>query len=143
MAPPPIDFDAGVVDRRDTTAALTSEQLQRSRRLNSEGLEGLIPRAEELVKTGFYGGFVAFLPWMVAVIVAVVGTSMYFGDKFVHRGSADISYNRVDPYDLLNEPTYDPIVPLKTPEEQQRLQQPDGLGQAPNIQIQGAGDFYY
>jgi hypothetical protein len=44
-------------------------QLQRSRQLNSEGLEGLIPRATELIKLGVSFTF-AFLPFFVGVTLA-------------------------------------------------------------------------
>lgn len=45
------------------------EQLERSRKLNSEGLEGLIPRASALVKLGL-SFFLAFGPFIIAVILA-------------------------------------------------------------------------
>lgn len=44
-------------------------QLERSRQLNSEGLEGLIPRATELVKLGL-SFFLAFGPFIIAVVLA-------------------------------------------------------------------------
>lgn len=44
-------------------------QLQKSRELNSEGLEGLIPRATELVKLGVSFTF-AFLPFFVGITLA-------------------------------------------------------------------------
>lgn len=44
-------------------------QLQRSRALNSEGLEGFLPRASELLKLGL-SFFLAFGPFIVAVALA-------------------------------------------------------------------------
>ena len=44
-------------------------QLQKSRELNSEGLEGLIPRATELLKLGT-SVFLAFGPFILAVTIA-------------------------------------------------------------------------
>ena len=44
-------------------------QLERSRQLNSEGLEGLIPRATELAKLGL-SFFLAFGPFIIAVVLA-------------------------------------------------------------------------
>lgn len=50
-------------------------QLQKSRELNSEGLEGLIPRATELLKLGT-SVFLAFGPFILAVTIAFA--AIYF-----------------------------------------------------------------
>lgn len=50
-------------------------QLDRSRALNSEGLEGLIPRASLLLRTGGTF-FLAFLPFILLASLLFVG--MYF-----------------------------------------------------------------
>jgi hypothetical protein len=87
-------------------------QLIKSRQLGSEGFEGLVPRASELIKLGV-SFFLAFGPFLVAVTAAFFLIYNVFGDAFVHGGrpgSGPSPY--VDPDALLNEPTVDPMVPL-------------------------------
>ena len=66
----------------------TPPQLLLSRQLNSEGLEGLIPRAAELVKLGL-GFFLAFGPFIVAVALAFTAiyavSSNYCTAPMAHR----------------------------------------------------------
>jgi len=79
------------------------DQLERSRKLNSEGLEGLIPRATELVKLG--GSFwVAFWPFMAAIIAATVLLSLFTGftgTNFIHDGSQSMAIPEYLPRELL------------------------------------------
>lgn len=60
-------------------------QLRKSRELNSEGLEGLIPRATELIKLGT-SVFLAFGPLILAVTIAFA--AIYFVSSYfvVSRG---------------------------------------------------------
>jgi len=88
-------------------------QLDKSRQLNSEGLEGLIPRAKELIKLG--GSlFLAFAP--AIIVISLLFTVLYsvFGDTFVHGGDPRMPPPQyLDPYELLGEETVDPIIPLR------------------------------
>lgn len=87
-------------------------QLQMSRELNSEGLEGLIPRATQLVQLGV-SFFLAFGPFILAVIVAFAAVNAVFGDLFIHGGSPSVSPPpQYDPNELLSEPTVDPMIPM-------------------------------
>eukprot|EP01023_Acetabularia_acetabulum_P006227 TRINITY_DN12603_c0_g1_i12.p2 TRINITY_DN12603_c0_g1~~TRINITY_DN12603_c0_g1_i12.p2 ORF type:complete len:200 (-),score=21.03 TRINITY_DN12603_c0_g1_i12:2297-2896(-) len=93
-----------------------SGQLNKSRALVSEGLEGLIPRATVLLKLG--GQFiVGFLPLIVVVGLAFAFLVIGFGDQFIHIGGRNgvnaSSYVYYDPDELLSESTYDPMVPLR------------------------------
>lgn len=91
----------------------TTDQLERSRKLNSEGLEGLIPRASALAQLGL-SFFLAFGPFIVAVILASAAIYAVFGDNFVHGGRPSTSFSppQYDPLELLNEPTVDPMIPM-------------------------------
>lgn len=71
--------------QRDAERALTEGQLARSRALQSEGLEGLIPRARALLTLGTTF-FLSFGPLIAAVIVFTGGIFVFFGDAFVHGG---------------------------------------------------------
>ncbi|KAL4435868.1 hypothetical protein ABPG77_000630 [Micractinium sp. CCAP 211/92] len=87
-------------------------QLAKSRALNSEGLEGFLPRAWELLKLGG-SFFLAFAPFILAVSLAFAAIYFVFGDAFVHGGSPTASPPPYyDPDLLLAEPTADPMVPL-------------------------------
>lgn len=87
-------------------------QLAKSRALNSEGLEGFLPRAWELLKLGG-SFFLAFAPFIIAVALAFSAIYFVFGDAFVHGGSpAAGPPPYYDPDLLLAEPTADPMVPL-------------------------------
>ncbi|KAK9811845.1 hypothetical protein WJX72_011124 [[Myrmecia] bisecta] len=86
-------------------------QLRKSRELNSEGLEGLIPRGTELLKLGG-SFFLAFLPYVLVASVVFTGIYLVFGESFIHGGHS-VPPHYVDPYDLLSEPTVDPMVPLR------------------------------
>eukprot|EP00271_Cylindrocystis_brebissonii_P008833 TRINITY_DN23341_c0_g1_i1.p1 TRINITY_DN23341_c0_g1~~TRINITY_DN23341_c0_g1_i1.p1 ORF type:complete len:274 (-),score=36.95 TRINITY_DN23341_c0_g1_i1:485-1306(-) len=79
-------------------------QLEKTRLLNSEGLEGFPTRAWELIRLG--GLFpLYFWPLGLAAIAAFVSMYLYFGTSFVHSGqkyrtpSGAPPY--VEPYELL------------------------------------------
>ncbi|KAG6541906.1 hypothetical protein Mapa_016734 [Marchantia paleacea] len=89
------------------TAAETEDQLKRSRALNSEGLEGLIPRATELLKLG--GSFwIVFWPLILASLATFITLYVYFGANFLHTGNSIYPGGRppyIEPYQLLEEET--------------------------------------
>ena len=66
-APPP--------EINDPAGPSLTPQLDRSRALNSEGLEGLIPRATLLIQTGG-SFFLAFLPFML--IASILFTILFY-----------------------------------------------------------------
>jgi len=77
------------------------DQLERSRKLNSEGLDGLPERGRQLITLGSTF-FLSFLP--LGAVVAVIFATMAFGlgDSFIRTGgSPPPPY--VDPNDLLRE----------------------------------------
>ncbi|MCO5557145.1 hypothetical protein L7F22_010702 [Adiantum nelumboides] len=79
-----------------------SQQRKQSMALNSEGLEGLIPRAQSLLSLGG-GFFLAFWPLIVASVAVFVALYFYYGPTFIHSGER-VLYNQpsyVDPYELL------------------------------------------
>ena len=88
------------------------DQLARSRRIGSEGLDGLIPRGSQLFTLGATS-FLAFGPFILFVLVRFGAVWLVWGDLFVHGGSVSsgppVYY---DPYDLLAEPTADPMIPM-------------------------------
>eukprot|EP00212_Chloropicon_laureae_P005786 CAMPEP_0197493950 /NCGR_PEP_ID=MMETSP1311-20131121/25751_1 /TAXON_ID=464262 /ORGANISM="Genus nov. species nov., Strain RCC856" /LENGTH=161 /DNA_ID=CAMNT_0043039265 /DNA_START=6 /DNA_END=491 /DNA_ORIENTATION=- len=75
------------------------DQLERSRKLQSEGLEGLPDRAKDLLTLGSTF-FLSFLP--LGAVVAVIFATLAFGlgDSFVRTGGAGPP-PYVDPNDLL------------------------------------------
>lgn len=81
-----------------------SNQRERSLALNSEGLEGLIPRAKLLLTLGGTF-FLAFGPLILVTTALFSALYIYFGPSFVHDGSkmsvAPPPY--IDPYTLLEE----------------------------------------
>lgn len=88
-------------------------QRERSMALVSEGLEGLIPRATELLKLGG-SVFLAFLPFIAGISILFGAIYLVMGDSFVHGGgvhSGPPPY--VDPEKLLSEPTLDPYIPFR------------------------------
>ncbi|PIN07634.1 hypothetical protein CDL12_19802 [Handroanthus impetiginosus] len=90
-----------------------SNQREKSMALNSEGLEGLIPRAKFLLTLGGTF-FLAFWPLILATVAAFSALYLYFGPEFVHDGSeapvAPPQY--VDPYELLEEERIYKTAPL-------------------------------
>ncbi|KAL1192593.1 hypothetical protein V5N11_008664 [Cardamine amara subsp. amara] len=79
-------------------------QRERSLALNSEGLEGLIPRAKILLTIGGTF-FLGFWPLIVLTLGAFSALYLYFGADFVHDGSrTSVSPPPyIDPYALLED----------------------------------------
>ncbi|XP_054786974.1 uncharacterized protein LOC129293187 [Prosopis cineraria] len=87
-------------------------QRERSMALNSEGLEGLIPRAKLLLSLGGTF-FLAFWPLILITIVAFSALYLYFGPSFVHDASKmpPSPPQYVDPYALLEDERISQIAP--------------------------------
>lgn len=85
-------------------------QLEESRKLNSEGLEGLIPRAKQLLTLGVTF-FLAFTPVIIAISLLFGGISWLYGDQFIHGGRPSFT-PYIDPAELLSEPTVDERIPF-------------------------------
>ncbi|XP_022149320.1 uncharacterized protein LOC111017763 [Momordica charantia] len=80
-----------------------SNQRERSMQLNSEGLEGLIPRAKLLLTIGGTF-FLGFWPLIVITVSFFFALYFFFGPSFVHNGETPISPPPyVDPYALLED----------------------------------------
>ncbi|KAI3805000.1 hypothetical protein L1987_26970 [Smallanthus sonchifolius] len=81
-----------------------SNQRERSMALNSEGLEGLIPRAKVLLTLGGTY-FLAFWPLILVTVASFSAVYLYFGPKFVHDATTRQVYlpQYVDPYALLED----------------------------------------
>ncbi|KAI3899377.1 hypothetical protein MKW92_037399 [Papaver armeniacum] len=81
-----------------------ANQRQTSMALNSEGLEGLIPRAKLLLTLGATF-FLGFWPLILGTMVIFGGLYFYFGSSFIHdasmRSMSPPPY--IDPYVLLEE----------------------------------------
>lgn len=89
-----------------------ANQRERSTALNSEGLEGLIPRAKLLLTLGgtfFFG----FWPLILVTVGFFSALYFYFGPTFVHDASnAPMSPPQyVDPYALLEDERISEIAP--------------------------------
>ncbi|CAO2144408.1 unnamed protein product [Urochloa humidicola] len=95
---------SGVAAPAFERGAAADGQRERSMALNSEGLEGLVPRAKLLLSLGGTF-FLAFGPLILVTISLFAGLYLYFGPSFVH----DASKNPVspppyiDPYELLED----------------------------------------
>lgn len=88
-------------------------QRERSIAMVNEGLEGLIPRASQLLQLGG-SVFLAFLPFIVAISLVFGGIYYVFGDSFVHGGQAGKGLPAyIDAEALLAEPTVDPRIPYQ------------------------------
>ncbi|KAJ6385562.1 hypothetical protein OIU77_028696 [Salix suchowensis] len=107
--------DRGFSKRNSVSTELDkslSNQRERSMALNSEGLEGLIPRAKLLLTLGgtFFLGF-----WPLILITVALFSCLYFyfGPSFIHDGSnASISPPPyIDPYELLEDERISQIAP--------------------------------
>nr|CAD1822404.1 unnamed protein product [Ananas comosus var. bracteatus] len=89
-----------------------SSQRERSMALNSEGLEGLIPRAKLLLSIGgtFFFGF-----WPLIAITIAFFAALYFylGPSFVHGGSkmSLSSPQYIDPSTLLEDEKISQVAP--------------------------------
>lgn len=89
-----------------------SSQLEKSRALGSEGFEGILPRLTELGKLGLTF-FLAFGPLVLITLVLFGGLFALFGEEFIHGGRHFSGIPYVNPYDLLEEPTQDPMIPFR------------------------------
>ncbi|PON86832.1 tubulin alpha-6 chain [Trema orientale] len=89
-----------------------SNQRERSMMLNSEGLEGLIPRAKLLLTIGGTF-FLGFWPLIIITIASFSALYFYFGPAFVHDASETPipPPQYVDPYALLEEERISTIAP--------------------------------
>lgn len=86
-----------------------ADQRKRSMALNSEGLDGLIPRGQELVKLG--GTFwLSFWPFIAASVAFFLASYLYFGPAFLHSGNRMSTPPYVDPYLLLDSEQLPPQV---------------------------------
>ncbi|KAK9800722.1 hypothetical protein WJX73_000309 [Symbiochloris irregularis] len=104
---PPRQKDQGLASPK-----MSADQLEKPRALNSEGIEGLIPRLTELAKLGLTF-FLAFGPLILVTLTLFGGLYSLFGDDFIHGGRTSRSIPYVDPQELLNEPTIDPTIPFR------------------------------
>ncbi|KAK9666548.1 hypothetical protein RND81_14G192800 [Saponaria officinalis] len=88
-----IGFDESLTNQREQSMAL-----------NSEGLEGLIPRAKILLRVGGTF-FLAFWPLILLTVATFAALYLYLGPSFVHDGSKiQITPPQyIDPYVLLQE----------------------------------------
>ncbi|KAL3694904.1 hypothetical protein R1sor_008555 [Riccia sorocarpa] len=100
------------------TGSLKDDQRKRSMALNSEGLEGLIPRASELLKLGG-SVWIVFWPLILASLATFITLYVYFGSNFLHTGKSIYPAGRppyVEPYQLLEEEVIPPeIGPNRVP----------------------------
>ncbi|CAL5434197.1 unnamed protein product [Camellia sinensis] len=92
-----------------------SNQRERSIALNSEGFEGLIPRAKLLLSIGgtfFFG----FWPLILVTIASFSALYLYFGQTFVHDASIRLPITPpqyIDPYTLLEDERISQTAPRK------------------------------
>ncbi len=109
---PPPQFASGFGPAGEEDDGVGGDQLARSRRIGSEGLDGLIPRGSQLLTLGATS-FLAFGPFILFVLISFGAVYMAFGDFFVHSGTpASGPPVYYDPADLLAEPTADPMIPM-------------------------------
>jgi len=110
---PPPQFASGFGPKdEEEDDGVGGDQLARSRRIGSEGLDGLIPRGSQLLTLGATS-FLAFGPFILFVLVSFGAVWLVWGDLFVHGGSVSSGPPvYLDPYDLLAEPTADPMIPM-------------------------------
>ncbi|GFP88657.1 hypothetical protein PHJA_001009400 [Phtheirospermum japonicum] len=97
----------------DAETANLSGQREKSMALNSEGLEGLIPRAKLLLTLGGTF-FLAFWPLILVTVTFFSALYLYFGPEFIHDGSdSPIALPQyIDPYELLEEDRIYKTAPL-------------------------------
>ncbi|GKV26522.1 hypothetical protein SLEP1_g35809 [Rubroshorea leprosula] len=96
-------FSKGNAVSTDYERNLTNQR-EESMQLNSEGLEGLIPRAKLLLSLGGTF-FLAFGPLILVTVAFFSAIYLYFGSSFVHDASnKTISPPQyIDPYALLED----------------------------------------
>ncbi|GMH37303.1 hypothetical protein BSKO_05176 [Bryopsis sp. KO-2023] len=88
------------------------DQFSKARALGSEGLEGLIPRAKELLKLGAAFSL-AFGPAIAAIAGFAAALYLVFGDSLVHGGRPGLEPPQyIDPYELLEAESQIPMVPF-------------------------------
>ncbi|XP_074585769.1 uncharacterized protein LOC141841491 [Curcuma longa] len=89
-----------------------SDQRERSMSLNSEGLEGLIPRAKLLLTIGGTF-FIGFWPLILVTFALFLALYIYFGPSFVHDANraAVSSPPYADPYAPLAEESLSQVAP--------------------------------
>ncbi|KAK7269948.1 hypothetical protein RIF29_22768 [Crotalaria pallida] len=87
-------------------------QRERSMALNSEGLEGLVPRAKVLLTIGGTF-FLGFGPLIIITVALFSALYFYFGPSFVHDASKmSLSPPQyVDPYELLEDERISQMAP--------------------------------
>ncbi|WVZ51274.1 hypothetical protein U9M48_002431 [Paspalum notatum var. saurae] len=94
----------GVAAAEFERGAAADGQRERSMALNSEGLEGLVPRAKLLLSLGGTF-FLAFGPLILVTVSVFAVLYVYFGPSFVHDASktpvSPPPY--IDPYELLED----------------------------------------
>ncbi|KAH7834428.1 hypothetical protein Vadar_015906 [Vaccinium darrowii] len=90
-----------------------SNQRERSMALNSEGLEGLIPRAKLLLSIGGTF-FLGFGPLILITVASFSALYIYFGPTFVHDASRTpiTPPQYIDPYALLEDERISQMAPL-------------------------------
>ncbi|CAL4984156.1 unnamed protein product [Urochloa decumbens] len=94
----------GVAAAEFERGAAADGQRERSMALNSEGLEGLVPRAKLLLSLGGTF-FLAFGPLILVTVSLFAGLYLYFGPSFVHDASKNPGSPPpyIDPYELLED----------------------------------------
>lgn len=107
--------DRGFLNRKTVSTNIErglENQRERSMALNSEGLEGLVPRAKLLLTLGGTF-FLAFGPLILITVAFFSALYFYFGPSFIHDGSKmSISPPQyVDPYALLEDERISQIAP--------------------------------
>ncbi|KAI3448198.1 hypothetical protein Pfo_004863 [Paulownia fortunei] len=97
-----IDAERNIFNQRETSMAL-----------NSEGLEGLVPRAKLLLTLGGTF-FLGFWPLILVAVASFSALYLYFGPEFVHDGSKTLVAppQYIDPYALLEEERIYKTAPL-------------------------------
>ncbi|KAK3002094.1 hypothetical protein RJ639_022549 [Escallonia herrerae] len=96
--------DGGFLNRNAVSTDVEkslSNQRERSMALNSEGLEGLVPRAKLLLTLGGTF-FLAFWPLILITVASFTALYLYFGSTFVHDGNITPP-QYIDPYALLED----------------------------------------
>ncbi|XP_004289708.1 PREDICTED: uncharacterized protein LOC101309594 [Fragaria vesca subsp. vesca] len=90
-----------------------ANQRERSMQLNSEGLEGLIPRGRLLLTLGGTF-FLAFWPFIVISVALFAALYLYFGPTFIHDANNRLPISPpqyIDPYELLEDDRISQIAP--------------------------------
>ena len=96
--------------------------------LRTLSAQGLLPRASELLKLGLFF-FLGFGPLVLGIAALSLALYLTFGEHFLHGGSTSRSIPYIDPYQLLGEPTVDPMVPLRSQEDSYK----DVVGSNPSV----------